>query len=214
MKRLLSGLCVMLGLILLVGCQAVTSTAMIGDKSEKVAQAVQGVWKFNDAVFYAKATGNGRVDLSTVQWKDDKWQLQTFTLYATTLGDHAYLNVQPVENNASQSTAKPSDKEAKDAPVPTYAILQLLYDVDSGARTADSLVVLMPRQQAFESAVTQGKLPGKVDGKSEGKPAPHVHLTASAQVLNAFVQAAGQKLFDDAHPQVLTRLATLSQYDD
>jgi hypothetical protein len=204
----------MLGLILLVGCQSVTSTAMIGDKSEKVAQAVQGVWKFNDAVFYAKATGNGRVDLSTVQWKDDKWQLQAFTLYATTLGDQAYLNVLPVENNANQPTAKPSDKKAKEAPAPTYAILQLLYDVDSGAKSVDSLVVLMPRLQAFETAVTQGKLAGKLNGKSEGKPASNVHLTASAQVLNAFIQAAGQKLFDEAHPQVLTRLATISQDDD
>lgn len=181
----------------MVGCQSVDSTAMLGQPSETVAKAVNGVWKLNDAVFYAKALGHdGQVQLASVQWKKDKWQMQTYTLYATTLGDQAYLNL-----------STQTGDQAKADSVQKYHFMKLLYDVKSGQKPKYGMVILNPKLGSFVDAVKDGKLPGKVDLDKKTNEPTNVHLTATAEALAAFVQGNhNQKLFDEEHPQMLLRL--------
>ena len=183
-----------IALLLMVGCRSVDSTAMVGQPSPEAAQYVKGIWQLGDAIFYATA-GNepGRIEAASLEWKDGKWQMNPQTFFAATLNGKTYLNLQ----------VDPKSTKA-DKPV-TYTFVKLLGDVAS-KNPPDQLVVLMANIDAFAKLVQEGKLAGKVDIDSKKNQPTNVHLTATADQLNAIIQAdTSGTLFDETHPVVLLR---------
>lgn len=179
-------------LTMMVGCQAVTSQALPGEPEDATAKTLQGVWQLADTVIYVKAVGQGQVSLAIPKWEDDRWQLETHTFHITRAGDALYASLHhPAEGDDPGG----------------YQFLRLIPDNNDKPL---HLTMLHPNIRVFAQAVDEGKIEGTVRLQKDGKAPDHVHLTASAQALTAFLDAAKAGVqFNLNQPLVLRRLAGL-----
>lgn len=191
-------LAVTLTLLAITGCKSVTTTSIVGTPSAKDATSIEGIWKFEDTVLYAKALENGQFMFANIDWKENQWKTGQRIATVTTIGQHTLLYV---------GTSKPAEgaddsKPIKDQPDEHYMFFKLIYYNDK----PDTLVAYIPNPDVFAKAIQSGKLKGDVERNSNDK-VQKVAVTSTAQEFQAILEDASQDdLFIMKSPLVLLRV--------
>lgn len=188
----------MVALLLMVGCKSVSTAAITGTPSVNVAQAIQGLWKFNDTILLAKALDNGQLMFGRVDWKKEQWQVGQRIVTVTDAGDHKLFFL---------GTSKPPEGQDENTPLTDqpdekYMFLKLLFI----GKEPDTLIAYVPDADTFAKAIAAGKLKGDIEKDSKGS-VQKVALNASSEELEKFIKdTPTHELFLMQSPMVLERV--------
>lgn len=171
--------------LIAVGCSTVATKSPLGDPlAASEAKRLEGVWlNPRGETAWVKHVKDNRLRIAGVEWTDDHFSLVELNAYATEDEDRRYINFEPV---------KDADPEA-----PLSFVRIVLQE-------GDDLVVALPKAEAFDAAIKDGKLSG---GTKQARFGLEVKLDSPTKALNEFVQPADEAAqFHLAEPMVLHRV--------
>jgi hypothetical protein len=166
------------------GCTSVTLLQPLPATSDATERArLEGEWIAEDQILYVRFGRDGLGQIAGVDWKDDRFRLETGEIIASQGGKHHYLSVRVRTNGEWEHH---------------YYFVQ--YDFTPQG----DLVLWLPDANAFEAAVRMGKLQGTVE---KTKYVHNVEITSPPEVILAFLKDPGnEELFDTEDPMILGRL--------
>jgi hypothetical protein len=180
----------LLTLACLSSCSTVTSREPLGQRSGQTGlqKTLDGAWRCEDAVFFVKCLAEDELQIGWVEWQGGHFTIREARAEITADEEVSYLNVIDLGPEA----------------VPMrHTFLRI------ARLSATTIVLFPPRVEAFEAAVTAGRLAGKVEKKRSvfGDDDVTVWLDVSREVLADFVEPAkAAEQFDLETPLVFERI--------
>lgn len=187
-------------LMTLGGCSGVTTREIIGEPSAKTAKAMEGTWQVGEAVFQIKDVGDGKISMATTEWKDNKWQLTTFTCVVSTFNGQEFIHLP-----ASVLTKDEPDKHRIKGNPEEYFFARLFYYTHEPRTVVAHLASVKAFRQAVEDKMLKGTIISDENAKIDKTK---VRLQASAKEIEAFLTSEdfpGSK-FSAEDPLVYVRI--------
>ena len=176
-------LCFLILPLYLTACSSVTSKNIIGERIQgNLSDQFDGIWEEDNEIAYMKYLNEGELRIAGVEWKENKFDLQELTIILTKCGDREFVNV-----------LDPIIEEKSDLLFACYSFI-----------TEKTLAVWEPKVDAFEKAVREGKIKGKI---SKDKSSTTVSINESNESLCDFIKkrAIGE-LFDLEDPRIYRKI--------
>jgi hypothetical protein len=185
MKKIV--LILLMGLALsMVGCSSVSSKFLIGEPvTDDLRQKFDGVWDFGDEnIGHIKYLGNGRLRIAGGEWKENRFDLEEMDVILTKCGNKQFVNFHDQEEvNENESD---------------YLFGYCAFIGD------DYFLVWLPKTDAFEKAVNDGKIKGKVVKEKSSKS---IYLEETPEKICRFLQSQPvELLFDLEDPMIYRRI--------
>lgn len=185
MRNCFSAVCLVL-VLAVTGCTGVSSTHQVGAPlAEKKAKQFEGVWlgTKGDPVFIKHIKDNELL-IGSIEWDDTgHFKVKQFTVFLTSLDDAQYLNY--------SFKNKPGDEEE-------FVFCHMV------APDSETLVVHPPRDEIFQKAIEEGKLPGKIE---KDNFSTSTKIRSTKQQLDEFIKSGKVGLqFEVTSPTILRRV--------
>jgi hypothetical protein len=183
MKRNVIIICLLIIPFHLTACSSVTSKNIIGERiQDDLSEQFDGTWEEDDEIAYMKYLGKGELRIAGVEWKENKFELQELTIILTTCGDRKFVNV-----------LDPVIEEKNDLLFAYYSFI-----------TEKTLAVWEPKVDAFEKAINEGKINGKIH---KDKSSTTVSINESQESLCEFINKRDiGELFDLEDPRLYRKI--------
>ncbi|MCF7816620.1 MAG: hypothetical protein K9M54_01960 [Kiritimatiellales bacterium] len=177
MKSFMAAVCV----LVVAGCSNVLMKEPFPDSTltEQQKTELTGRWRIDDDVVSLAFTSNGIPWLAMVEWKDDRFQLNTYQLHFTKHGDALYLSM-PAEPNETTNG-------------------YYFAEIKVGGQ---GITVWSPSVAAFEGLVKAGTLKGNVKTSGHAK---EISLDTPAQEILELI-ATNPATIDYKNPLVFQKL--------
>lgn len=177
MKSFMAAVCV----LMVAGCSSVLMKEPFPDSTltEQQKTELTGRWRIDDDVVSLAFASNGVPWLAMVEWKDDRFQLNTYQLHFTRRGDALYLSM-PVEPNGEKGG-------------------YYFAEIKAGG---GNITVWSPSVAAFEGLLKIGSLKGSVKTTGHAK---EISLETPAQEILELI-ATNPATIDYKNPLVFQKL--------
>lgn len=185
MKKII--LIVFMGLaVFMGGCSSVSSKFLIGTPVEgNLSAKFDGAWDLGDEnVGHVKYLGKGQLRVAGGEWKEGRFELTETTIVVTQCGNKQFVNFHDEEEvNENESD---------------YLFGYCAFIGD------DYFLVWLPKTDAFEKAVNDGKIKGKVVKEKSSKS---IYLEETPEKICRFLQSQPvELLFDLEDPMIYRRI--------
>ena len=186
--RICLSLIVTLSIMIVVGCGSVNVNHPIGEPlaedNSETSELFDGTWTNDDGeAIQLKYLDGGKLRIASLDWDDES---QTFTKNEWTV---------LLTTHRSASFFNFTDEEENDG---KYQFVRYVF------ASKQTMIILTPRVEAFEKAVKDGKLKGRV---KRGKHSTTVNVTSSKKQVDDFIDPSRlAEQFEVETPVVLKRL--------
>ena len=176
-------LCFLILPLHLTACSSVTSKNIIGERLQgDLSEQFDGIWEEDNEIAYMKYVGKGDLRIAGVEWKENKFELQELTIILTECSDRKFVNV-----------LDPIIEGKNDLLFAYYSFI-----------TEKTLAVWEPKIDAFEKAINEGKINGKIH---KDKSSTTVSINESPESLCDFIKERDiGELFDLEDPRLYRKI--------